>query len=73
MIDVLQIITVELNMQLCVLMVAKCKQSSILTSIQNTNSLANRTKDTKYSAYIKQISILLEILNTIQKKTVFEK
>jgi hypothetical protein len=30
---------VALNIQLCVVTVAKCKQSSILTSIQNTNSL----------------------------------
>jgi hypothetical protein len=39
MLDVKHMITVALNVQVCVVKVAKCKQSSILNSIQNTNSL----------------------------------
>jgi hypothetical protein len=36
-----------LNVQQCIVKVGKCKQSSILTSVQNTNSLYLIAKEQK--------------------------
>jgi hypothetical protein len=50
MLDVKQLKNVARHVQLCVVKVAKCKQSNILTSIRNIKSIYNythcqRTKD----------------------------
>jgi hypothetical protein len=69
MLDVLQLKKVVLNM--C-LKGAKCKQSGIFTSIQNTYSplfipITNSTKYAKGSSYIWQMSMFLETVTSFQK------